>query len=144
MSQPGSEPQPEHQLNGQHAFAGQPYPQAYPQQPYGQQPYPQQPYGQQPYGEQDGPPFYFPDLEGANFKSKATMYAVIGIFILGIVFGPLAIRNAGRAEANGVPATFGKVAGWIVTVLSGIKITFLLVVLIVTLVYGGMGGSQGA
>ncbi|MGR0161586.1 hypothetical protein [Paenarthrobacter nitroguajacolicus] len=130
MSQAGSEPQPEQQLNGQHAFAGQPYPQPL---------YPQHPYGQQPYGEQDGPPFYFPDLEGANFKSKATTYAVIGIFFLGIVFGPLAIRNAGRAEANGVPATFGKVAGWIVTVLSGLNILFWVVVLIFGLIYGGSG-----
>jgi hypothetical protein len=135
MSQPASEPQPEHQMNGQHAFAGQPYPQAYPQQPYGQQPNPQQPYGQQ-----DGPPFYFPDLEGANFKSSATTYAIIGIFVLGIVFGPLAIRNANRAEANGVPATFGKVAGWIVTVLSIINIVFWAAILIFGVVYGSMGG----
>lgn len=41
-----------------------------------------------------------------------------GQFVLGFVFGPLAILNAGRAEAMNVPATFGKVAGWIVTVLS--------------------------
>ncbi|MFJ6537791.1 hypothetical protein ACIQH5_16335 [Paenarthrobacter sp. NPDC091711] len=140
MSQPGSEPQPEHQLDGQHAFAGQPYPQPYPQG-YPQQQYGQQRYPQQPYGEQDGPPFYFPDLEGANFKSKATTYAVIGIFFLGIVFGPLAIRNANRAEANGVPATFGKVAGWIVTVLSIINIVFWAAILIFGAVYGSMGGS---
>ncbi|YCK81459.1 hypothetical protein M1D89_20690 [Arthrobacter sp. D3-18] len=139
MSQPGSEPQPEHQLNGQPAFSGQPYPQpSYPQQPYGQQPYPQATYPQ-PYGLQDGPPFYFPDLEGANFKSKATTYAIIGIFFLGIVFGPLAIRNAGRAEANGVPATFGKVAGWIVLVLSCVNILFWVAVLISGLIYGGSG-----
>ena len=125
MSQPASEPQPEHQMNGQHAFAGQPYPQGYPQQAY---------------GEQDGPPFYFPDLEGANFKSSATTYAIIGIFVLGIVFGPLAIRNANRAEAHGVPATFGKVTGWIVTVLSGITILFWAAILIFGAIYGSMGG----
>ncbi|GAA2869713.1 hypothetical protein [Paenarthrobacter ilicis] len=132
MSQPGSEQQPDQPLNGQHAFACQPYP----QQPYAQQPYAQATYPQSPYAEQDGPPFYFPDLEGANFKSKATTYAIIGIFVFGFVFGPLAIRNAGRAEANGVPATFGKVAGWIVTVLSCIYIVFWAVVLISGAVYG--------
>lgn len=58
--------------------------------------------------DQNGQPFYFPDLEGAACKSKATMFGVIGIFILGFIFGALAILNAGRAEAHGVPATFGK------------------------------------
>jgi hypothetical protein len=36
------------------------------------------------------------------------MFGVIGIFILGFIFGALAILNAGSAEAHGVPATFGK------------------------------------
>jgi hypothetical protein len=72
----------------------------------------------QPYDGQDGPPLFFPALEGSAYKSKATMFAIIGIFVLGFVFGPLAILNAGRAEALNVRATFGKVAGWIVTVVS--------------------------
>lgn len=79
---------------------------------------------------------YFPDLEGAAHKSKATMFAVIGIFILGFIFGPLAILNAGRAEAHGVPATFGKVAGWIVTVLSFMWLLFIIVMVVVFLVTG--------
>lgn len=86
------------------------------QPPQGQPAYGQPVYDKLPFGpqhtpqayDQNGQPFYFPDLEGAAYKSKATMFAVIGIFILGFIFGPLAILNAGRAEANGVPATFGK------------------------------------
>jgi hypothetical protein len=92
---------------------------------FDQQPQAPHVYGTQPFGQQHGPqaydehglPFYFPDLEGAAYKSKATMFAIIGFFVLGFAFGPLAILNAGRAEALNVPATFGKVAGWIVTVL---------------------------
>lgn len=98
MSQPGSDHQPQ-------------VPHVYGAQPFGQL------YGPQAY-DGHGNPIYFPDLEGAAYKSKATTFAIIGIFVLGFVFGPLAILNAGRAEAMNVPATFGKVAGWIVTVLS--------------------------
>jgi hypothetical protein len=99
-------------------------------QPYGGQSYSAQSYSEQPYGDfsyddaQDGPPFFFPDLEGEAFKSKATMFALIGIFFFGVVFGPLAIVNAGRAEALGVRATFGKVVGWLVAVLHGLSLFF--------------------
>ncbi len=61
-----------------------------------------------------------------------------GIFILGFIFGPLAILNAGRAEAHGVPATFGKVAGWIVTVLSFIWLLFIIVMVVVALATGAI------
>lgn len=70
---------------------------------------------------EDGP-FFFPELEGAAFRSKATMNAVIGIFFFGVIFGPLAIRNAHKAEALGVRAPFGMVCGWIVLVLNGLNI----------------------
>jgi hypothetical protein len=66
------------------------------------------------------PPFYFPGLEGAAFKSKANTQAIWGIFVLGIVLGPLAIRNANRAEALGVRATFAKVTGWTAAVYHGL------------------------
>lgn len=111
------------------------------QQPQGPQTYDTQPFGQQnaPQAyDQYGHPFYFPDLEGAAYKSKATMFAIIGIFVLGFVFGPLAILNAGRAEAMNVPATFGKVAGWIVIVLS----FGWLLVIIVGAVFGIVGANS--
>lgn len=114
------------------------------QQPQGPPVYGQPVYDKLPFGpqhtpqayDQNGQPFYFPDLEGAAYKSKATMFAVIGIFILGFIFGPMAILNAGRAEAHGVPATFGKVAGWIVTVLSFMWLLFIIVMVVVGLATG--------
>lgn len=119
---PGFDQQP---LQGQPAY-GQP---VFDKLPFGPQHTPQA-------YDQNGQPFYFPDLEGAAYKSKATMFAVIGIFILGFIFGPLAILNAGRAEANGVPATFGKVAGWVVTVLSFLWLLFIIGMVVVALATG--------
>jgi hypothetical protein len=103
----------------------------------------QQPQTVQPYdaaepddGQADGPVF-FPDLEGAAFKSKATMFAIIGIFFFGVIFGPLAIRNAGKAEALGVRAPFGRICGWIVFVLNGLNICFIILAAVFVLSSGG-------
>ena len=91
MSQPGYDP-------NQYQAPYQP-----PVQPYGG--YPQPPY----------PPAY---LEGQKFKETSLIFGVIGLFVLGFVFGPLAIINAKKAEERGFPATAGKVLGWISTALA--------------------------
>lgn len=52
-------------------------------------------------------------LQGVGHRTQATVFGVIGLFVLGIVFGAVAIVQAGRAEALGVTATAGKVLGWI-------------------------------
>ena len=106
----------------------------YGQRQYGQQPgygggapdqYGQQPgygpggqgqYGQQPgygggYGPGPGPGGGSP--EGEKHKRNSIILGVIGLFLLGIVLGPLAIWQASKAQALGVPATAGKVLGWI-------------------------------
>jgi hypothetical protein len=57
------------------------------------------------------------------------MFAIIGIFIFGVVVGLLAITNAGKAEALGVRAPFGRVCGWIVTVL-GVSISLVVSALV--------------
>lgn len=51
-------------------------------------------------------------LQGMNHRSTATIYGVIGLFILGILFGPLALIQANKAEALGVKATAGRILGW--------------------------------
>ncbi|MDQ0866902.1 hypothetical protein [Arthrobacter globiformis] len=40
-----------------------------------------------------------PFFHGSKFKEKSVIFGVIGFFFLGIVFGPLAISNARKAEA---------------------------------------------
>ncbi|WP_298582382.1 hypothetical protein [uncultured Kocuria sp.] len=52
-------------------------------------------------------------MQGMNHRSNATVLGVIGLFVLGIVLGPLAISQANKAQSMGVPATAGKVLGWI-------------------------------
>lgn len=41
------------------------------------------------------------------------IFGVIGLFVAGIVFGPLAIWQASKAEKMNKSATPGKVLGWI-------------------------------
>ena len=57
-------------------------------------------------------------FQGSKFKEKSVIFGVIGFFFLGIVFGPLAISNANKAEALHHSATLGKVLGWIDTIAS--------------------------
>jgi hypothetical protein len=94
---------------------------------FNQQPNAAQPFdAPEPDDGQEDEKFFFPDLEGAAFRSRATMFAVIGIFFFGVIFGPLTIRNAGKAEALGVRAPFGRICGWIVLVLNGLNICLFL------------------
>jgi hypothetical protein len=58
------------------------------------------------------------------------IFGVIGFFFLGIVFGPLAISNANKAEALHHSATLGKVLGWIDTIAGVVwLLVFVLVVI---------------
>ncbi|GAA1764032.1 hypothetical protein [Kocuria aegyptia] len=51
--------------------------------------------------------------QGESHKRNSIIMGVIGLFLLGIVLGPLAIWQASKAETLGVKATAGKVLGWI-------------------------------
>ncbi|MDQ0029572.1 hypothetical protein [Arthrobacter bambusae] len=62
---------------------------------------------------------------GMNHRSTATIFGVVGIFVLGIVFGPLAIVQASKAEALGVKATAGKVLGWICVGVTALWLIFI-------------------
>ncbi len=50
---------------------------------------------------------------GQTHSSNALILGIVGLFVLGIVLGPLAISQASKAERWGVQATAGKVLGWI-------------------------------
>ncbi|HYH77440.1 MAG TPA: hypothetical protein VD841_08095 [Arthrobacter sp.] len=63
------------------------------------------------------------------------IYGVIGFFFLGIVFGPLAISNANKAEALHHSATLGKVLGWIDTIVG----VFWLLIFLLAVVNSGSG-----
>ncbi|MEZ2388369.1 hypothetical protein AB6813_02255 [bacterium RCC_150] len=69
-------------------------------------------------------------FQGTKFKEKATIFAVIGFFVLGVVFGPLAIINANKAEKLHHSATFGKVLGWFDTIAGALAIVLFVVFMI--------------
>ena len=69
-------------------------------------------------------------FHGSKFKEKSVIFGVIGFFFLGIVFGPLAISNAKKAEALHHSATVGKVLGWIDTIAGVVWIAVFLLIFI--------------
>ena len=69
-------------------------------------------------------------FHGSKFKEKSVIFGVIGFFFLGIVFGPLAISNARKAEALHHSATLGKVLGWIDTIAGVLSILVFLLIFI--------------
>lgn len=71
--------------------------------------------------------------QGRKHRTTSIVLGVIGLFVLGIVLGPLAVWQAGKAEKLGVKATAGKVLGW-VTLVGSILGMFL--------IFGGGGVQQ--
>lgn len=58
-------------------------------------------------------------VQSPEAQSKATtslVCGIIGLFIFGLILGPIAIVMASKAESLGVKATGGKVLGWIDTI----------------------------
>lgn len=55
-------------------------------------------------------------FQGTKYKEKSTIFGVVGFFFLGLVFGPLALINAKKAEELNHSATLGKVLGWFVII----------------------------
>lgn len=66
-------------------------------------------------------------LRGTKYKEKALIFGIIGFFFFGIVFGPLAIVNAKKAEELNHSATYGKVLGWIDTILAAVGIVVVII-----------------
>lgn len=98
----------------------------------------QQPYGQgyqQPYGQD------YRTLEGEKAAQLSLILGLVGLFFAGMILGPLAIWQAGKAEKLGVQATPGKVLGWISTILWLLGVVLGVVFLIVLLAGLGAAGT---
>jgi hypothetical protein len=52
-------------------------------------------------------------MDGMQHARDAMLFGVLSIFTIGVLFGPLALIEARRAEQFGIPARAGKVLGWI-------------------------------
>ncbi len=127
-----------------------PYPSA---RPSGSNP---DPYDAGPYGRQGGYQPYQPGLypsyqsgmyapsarsiEGERAAQLSLIFGIVGFFVAGLILGPLAIWQAKKAESFGVPATAGKVLGWILTAIWGL--TALLAILLVVFLFAGVATSS--
>lgn len=76
-------------------------------------------------------------FEGQKAGQASLIFGILGLFFLGIVFGPLAIVKAKKAEQLNIPATAGKVLGWIDTLFGVAGI-----IIFVVLIGGMMAASQ--
>jgi hypothetical protein len=65
-------------------------------------------------------------MEGQSKAKTSLICGIIGLFIFGIVLGPIAIIQANKAEALGTKATAGKVLGWIDTIFGLIGIVYFI------------------
>lgn len=76
-----------------------------------------------------------PHPEGRQAAENALLFGILGVVLgLGVVFGPLALWQAGRASRLGVDATAGRVLGWVGLALGAVAVLAAIVSLIVLLV----------
>lgn len=65
-------------------------------------------------------------MRGTKNARLALVFGIIGLFFFGLVFGPLAIWQASKADKFGVSAKGGFVLGWVVTILGVVQVMFAL------------------
>lgn len=114
--------------------------QQYQGQPYQGQPYPgQNQQYQQPGYPYPGYPMMHP--EGAQLAQTSMIFGILSLFLLGLIFGPIAIVKANRAEREfNTSATVGKVTGWIGTILAGVVVLYFIFLIVVGF---SVGFSEG-
>ena len=145
MSQSPYDPQPDNGSNSYNSSSGQAY---LNQQPAYQQPTYQQPTYQQPMYAQPMMavvPKTPQQIAGEQAAQTSMTLGVIGLVLLltglggviTLILGIIGVKKAAEAERQGVPATGGKVMGWIsliggglLTILTILAIGFIIVVFI--------------
>ncbi|WP_129656757.1 hypothetical protein [Rothia halotolerans] len=108
-----------------------------------------EPYGREPaevYGApgQAGDPYAAPALAQrgpatAQAQTQAQTAMILGIVgvvvtIVGVILGPIALSQAGKAERGGADATAGRVLGWISTILGGLLALFFVAYIVFVIV----------
>ena len=132
MSQSPYDPQPDNGSNSYNSSSGQAYQN---QQPAYQQPTYQQPIYAQPM--MAVVPKTPQQIAGEQAAQTSMTLGVIGIVLLltgvggvvTLILGIIGVKKAAEAERQGVPATGGKVMGWISLIVGGL--TTLLVILFI-------------
>ncbi|TDK24097.1 hypothetical protein E2F48_15075 [Arthrobacter crusticola] len=67
-----------------------------------------------------------PAEEAEKARNTALFSGVFGLFIAGIIAGPIAIFQARKAERLGRSARAGKILGWISTILGVVQLIVLI------------------
>ncbi|GAA1810705.1 hypothetical protein [Nesterenkonia flava] len=107
-------------------------------------------YSQNPYGAYPAPNAYqggaawqpqaAPNPQGQSHATTALVCGILSIVLgLGIILGPIAIWQAGKAQALGVDATAGRICGWIGLIL-GIIGTLIIVGYIILIIFAFSSG----
>lgn len=68
-------------------------------------------------------------MQGSKHAQTSLILGIIGLFVVGIVLGPLAISQAKKAERLNTAATAGKVLGWIDTIFGIIGVIWFIVII---------------
>lgn len=71
-------------------------------------------------------PYTTDSIEGRSKATTALVCGIIGLFIFGLILGPIAIVMASKAQALGVKATGGKVLGWIDVIFGILGLAFII------------------
>ncbi|GAB2621433.1 hypothetical protein GCM10009696_28950 [Kocuria himachalensis] len=77
---------------------------------------------------------------GRSHAETALILGILGVVLLPVL-APFAIWQAREAEKLGVPATAGRVLGWVGTVLLGVFLLFLVLWLVAAAFLIGFGGG---
>jgi uncharacterized Tic20 family protein len=65
------------------------------------------------------------NVQGARHARNAIIFGFVGVLVgLGLIFGPLALWQAKKAERYGSPTVFGSVLGWIATVAGALVLLY--------------------
>ncbi len=77
---------------------------------------------------------------GRSHAETALILGILGVVLLPVL-APFAVWQAREAEKLGVPATAGRVLGWVGTVLLGVFLVFLVLWLVAAAFLLGSGGG---
>lgn len=69
-------------------------------------------------------------LEGEKLAKTSTIFGIVSLFFAGIIFGPLAIIKAAKAEKLGVDSTVGQVTGWIGAIMGALQVIVAIIYVI--------------
>lgn len=78
----------------------------------------------------DQPPSYR-KLEADKNAQSSLVFGILAVTVFPLVFAPLALVFAKKAEDNGVSATAGKILGWIGVGLAVLTVIYIMILMMI-------------